>query len=164
MTVFPEYAMRRADRALSKEEAHKILENGEYGHMATLGEDGMPYGIPLSYVLEGDTIYFHCALEGRKIRNISHFPRVCFTVVGKVQAAYAHGFTTWFESAMVFGTVRRIDDEQEKYRILYALATKYLPDHVAAHAEDDIARSHAITGVYGIHIEQLTGKAKRQKN
>lgn len=164
MTTLTDCPMRRVDRALGTEEARAILERGEYGFMSTIGQDGIPYGVPLSYVVDGDMIYFHCALEGRKIRNITQCPQVCFTVVGTVQAVYDKGFTTWYESAMVFGMVQKIDDVQEKHRILLALATKYLPEHVAAHAENDIARSHAITGVYGIRIEQLTGKAKRPKN
>lgn len=164
MVTMPDFPMRRADRALSREEARCILEKGEYGFMSTIGQDGFPYGVPLSYVVEGDWIYFHCALEGRKIRNITQCPKVCFTVVGTVQAVYDKGFSTLYESAMVFGAVQRVDDEQEKHRILFALAEKYLPDHVATHAEQDIARSHANTGVYGIRIGQLTGKARRQKN
>lgn len=163
MPTLPDSPMRRADRALSVEEARCILEKGEYGVMSTIGDDGAPYGVPLSYILDGDMIYFHCALEGRKIRNITQCSQVCFTVVGTVQAVYDKGFTTWYESAMVFGTVGKIDDSREKHRILLALATKYLPEHVAAHAEKDIARSQAITGVYGIRIGQLTGKSKRQE-
>lgn len=164
MTTFPDCSMRRSDRALSTEEARRILEKGEYGIMSTTGQDGIPYGVPLSYVVEDDMIYFHCAMDGRKIRNITQHPEVCFTVVGAVQAVYDKGFSTWYESAMVFGTVRKIDNEQDKHRILLDLAAKYLPEHVAVHAEADIARSCAITEIYGIHICQMTGKAKRPQN
>ena len=42
--------MRRKDRALSKETAIQILKDGECGILATCGEAGQPYGVPLSYV------------------------------------------------------------------------------------------------------------------
>ena len=156
------FPIRRQDRALATEEARNIVERGQYGVLSTVGPEGLPYGVPLSYVVLDDTLYFHAALEGRKIDNISFCPNVCFTVIGAVESVYAKGFTTWYESAMVFGSIHRVDTPEEKRRILFALAEKYLPDHVAEHADHDIARSLGVTAVYGLSIDRLTGKAKRR--
>lgn len=157
------YPMRRSDRALSEEEARAILDKGQFGFLATVGPDGLPYGVPLSYVVLQNCIYFHCAQQGRKIDNLQHCPMCSFTVVGEVQSAYDNGFTTWFESAMAFGRIRSVENTQEKERILRALAAKYLPGHME-HADHDIARSFNVTAVYGMEIDFVSGKAKKKKN
>ena len=41
--------MRRAERALSEEESLGILRCGQYGILSTIGPDGYPYGVPVSY-------------------------------------------------------------------------------------------------------------------
>lgn len=155
------YSVRRSDRALTDSEALTILHDGQYGILSTIGPDALPYGVPLSYVVLNNCIYFHCAHEGRKIDNLSHSPQACFTVVGAVESVYDNGFSTWYESAMVFGEVQKIDDPTEKKHCLLALATKYLPDFLE-HAEHDIARSLQRTAIYGMKIEHITGKAKRK--
>jgi len=57
--------MRRSDRAISKEETMQLLNNCEYGVLSSVSESGEPYGVPLSYYLVDDAIYFHSALEGK---------------------------------------------------------------------------------------------------
>lgn len=42
--------MRRKDKELFGADIEVILEKGEYGVLSTVGPDGTPYGIPLSYV------------------------------------------------------------------------------------------------------------------
>ena len=157
-----EQVMRRKDRAITEAEARALLEKGEYGFLATVGDDGLPYGVPLSFVLLEGALYFHSAMEGRKIRNLVHCPQVSFTVVGQTEPVYTKNFTTWYESTMAFGTVASVTDEDEKFRALYALAAKYLPEHMDR-AEGDIRHSLARTAVYKLTIESLTGKAKRPR-
>ena len=154
-----EWTMRRKDRAMTDEAARELLDKGEYGFLATVGADGLPYGVPLSYVLVGDKLYVHSAGEGRKIANLAHCSQVSFTVVGRTQPVYAKNFTTWYESVMAFGTVDAVTDEDEKFQALYALATKYLPGYLDR-AEEDIRHSLARTSVYRMTVESLTGKAK----
>ena len=152
--------IRRQDRAISYEEGLKILEEGEYGVLATADAGALPYATPLSYVLHGGKLCFHCALVGHKIDNIRQNPRACFAVVGKTQAVYNGGFSTFYESCLVFGEVREIDDSEEKKQILLALAQKYLPEHQDK-AEASIRAAFAKTAVYALHIKSLSAKAKR---
>ena len=151
--------MRRKDRRLSDEESAALLARGEYGVMATVDARGRPYGVPLSYLWRDGLVYLHSALQGYKIDNIRANSAVSFTVVGRTQPVYEKNFTTWYESVMVFGQVAEIADPEKKYAILYALAEKYLPDHLDK-AEEDIKRSLARTVVYAITPERITGKAK----
>ena len=51
--------IRRKDRILDNELAIRLLEEAEYGFLAMSGINGYGYGIPINYVKEGDSIYFH---------------------------------------------------------------------------------------------------------
>lgn len=152
--------MRRRDRQLGEDEARAILEAGEYGILATVGEDGQPMGTPLSYVVDGGCIWFHGAKAGQKQQNMAVQPKVCFTVVGATQPIFDNNFTTLFESAMVYGTVSDVADEPEKERILLLICRKYLPDHMDKAAEY-VRGSLAQTMLQRISIDHITGKAKR---
>ena len=151
--------IRRKDRSLSEEDSTALLARGEYGVLATVDAKGRPYGVPLSYIWRNGRVYFHSALQGHKISNIGVNNAVSFTVVGDTQPVYANNFTTYYESAVVFGTVSEIADSDEKYAVLHALAEKYLPEHMDK-AEGDITRSFARTAVYAIFPELITGKAR----
>jgi len=77
--------MRRKDRETPRLEAEAILAAGAYGVLSTVGEDGQPYGVPVSYTYKNNCIYFHCAAVGHKIENIQNNPRVSFCVVGNTR-------------------------------------------------------------------------------
>ena len=77
--------IRRKDRILDNELAIRLLEEAEYGFLAMSGINGYGYGIPINYVKEGDSIYFHCAPEGDKLECLRENPKVSFTVVGATQ-------------------------------------------------------------------------------
>ena len=51
--------MRRKRQALSGELCEEILKNGRCGTLALSGDNGYPYAVPMSYVFDGDKIYFH---------------------------------------------------------------------------------------------------------
>lgn len=155
-----EKIMRRNDRQRSRAEAMAILQNGEYGVLATSDGEGQPYGVPLSYIVQNEHIYFHCTFEGHKIDNIKLNPRASFTVVGRTKPVYVNSFSTYFESAIVFGRISELVDPKEKYAVLYDLAEKYLPEYMDK-ADSEINKSLARTAVYGLAMEVVTAKAKR---
>ena len=97
-------SVRRQDRLLGEERARELLRGGEYGFLAMASDEGA-YGIPVNYVAEGDTIYIHCAPEGRKLRAIAADARVSFCVVG-VTRPVPEKFTTAYESIVVSGRAR----------------------------------------------------------
>lgn len=157
-----EHKMRRSDRLMDEEKTKELLIRGEYGVLSMTDADGAPYAVPLSYVYMNDSIYFHCALSGRKLDCLSREPRVCFNVVDGVKAIYANDFTTLYNSAMVFGKAYIVTDEEEKGVALYALSEKYLPEHIKK-APKDITQFMKRTGVYKIIIESMSGKANTPK-
>lgn len=61
--------IRRQDRLLSEEKAYALKKNEEYGVLSMVSETGSGYGIPINFVFDNhNAIYFHCALDGKKIR------------------------------------------------------------------------------------------------
>lgn len=104
--------------------ARALLINGTYGVLATVGEDGMPYGVPLSYVAEKNRVYFHGADCGQKLKNLKHNPRATFTVVAEVTPQPAQ-YTILYRSVIAFGKVRRLTDPAEKRAVLQKLCQKY---------------------------------------
>ena len=50
------HEMRKKERRLQDEETRALLRTGEYGVLATIGQDGQPYGVPMSYAFAEDHI------------------------------------------------------------------------------------------------------------
>ena len=143
--------------------AHELLERGAYGVLASVGKDGRPYGVPLSYVIMNDALYFHCAVQGRKLDNIRFNPHVTFSVVGEALPFFIeerNDYSTAYESAFVEGEAREVADDEEKNRALIALVQKYLPANLDR-APISIARSGNHTLVVRIDIKMVTGKKRR---
>ncbi len=149
---------RRKDRALSRQEALSILSSGEFGILSTVGANGQPYGVPVSFCLIGESIYFHCAIEGHKLNNISSNRRVSFCVVGRTQVQ-AEAFSTIYESAIVTGKASEVFDA-EKQDALVGLLKKYS----SAYLEEGmkyIGAKRERTRVFKVSIDSITGKAKK---
>jgi len=155
----PTTEIRRKDRAISKEEAIQILKNGQYGILATMGEDGYPYGVPLSYAYTNDgKIWFHGAKEGHKVNNLNFCSKVSFTVVGKTQVL-PDKFSTNYESAVVFGQVQ-LCEGLDKMKGIMEIVAKYSPDYQSegeAFAQKAMNAMH----VYCLTVEAVTGKARK---
>lgn len=152
------YSMRRTDRQIQSGDCDELLAAGIYGILAT-ASDEQPYAVPLSYIWLDKKIYFHCAINGRKLDNLAANPQVCFTVVGNdVEAFFWEGnYSTTYSSVMIFGKCRIVVDLAEKKSALQALCQKYLPNHMD-HVDQAIQSANKITAVYVINPESVTGK------
>ncbi|WDP90279.1 MAG: pyridoxamine 5'-phosphate oxidase family protein [Desulfobacter sp.] len=147
--------MRRKDKRLSREQALEVLEAGEEGVLATVGEDGYPYAVPLNYVFHNGAVYFHCAPFGHKIDNMAFNPKVSFCVTSGT-GIIAEEFSTRYKSAVIFGRAQEVlgDDKIDGLR---ALVKRLAPDHLPA-GEDYIQRDLRKTRVFKIVVEQISGK------
>lgn len=150
--------VRRQDRLLDEGRAREILLGGEYGFLAMASPEG-GYGIPVNYVVEGGTVYIHCAPEGRKLRAMASDCRVSFCVVGATRPV-PEKFTTAYESIVIEGRARVVVSDDERRRALELLVEKYSPDYAAVGAAY-IEKSFHRTAVIAIDAERCSGKAKR---
>lgn len=172
--------MRRKDRQMSKEFALEIIDKSRYG-VISLCDGNQPYGVPISIVRDEETLYFHSAMEGRKTEIFKENSKVSISFVGDVKVPdnftqeeldqmaqdeskailfISSVFTTEFESAIVTGKVKLVEDKDEKINAMKYICQKYTPTkmkyfHVAINA--GLHR----TNVYKIKIEEITGKRKK---
>ena len=148
--------MRRKDKMKTYEEAVQILGECTNGVLSVTGDDGYPYGVPVSYIYHDGKIYFHCAGEGHKLDAIKADSRVSFTVVGADEIA-PEKFTTAYKSVIAFGKASIIDTDEEKMAALNLIREKYsgnFPKEGAAYIEKFWDK----TTVVVIEIEHMTGK------
>ena len=141
------------------EAALEVIDKSSYSVMATVNSDSSPYCIPISPVREGEWLYFHTALEGQKIDNIRGNSRVCITCVGG-QEAIPGKFALKFESAVIVGRAEEIMNREEKLRALRLISERYTPDNMAAF-DKAIESDYDLTSVWKIHIDEISGKARR---
>jgi uncharacterized protein len=151
--------MRRIDRSLSEAEAREIMARADHGFLATVGEDGWPYAVPVNHVLAGDLLYFHCALSGHKLENLAREERVAYSAIASSEILPKE-VTTHFESAIVFGRANIVEDAAEKRRALDLLGSRFCAGF-EAEVQEEIRKDGPKTLVVRIRIERITGKANR---
>ena len=151
--------LRRQDRAISEAEAKELLHKAEYGILSTVSHDGQPYGVPLNYCVIEDCMYFHHAVEGHLIENISGNPLVSFCVVGHTEIM-PEKFGTLYESVILSGKIEEVFDDQ-KQTGLEALVSKYSPDF-KEEGREYIEKLWDRTRVFRTTIADISGKARRE--
>lgn len=155
-------SVRRQDRLLDEYGAYSLLTNGEYGIMSMVTPDGEPYGIPVSYVWDGvDTIYIHCAPEGKKIRCLRTDCIVSFCIVGNT-GIVPHKFTTNYESIILSCRADIGLDVDERMRALTMIIDKYSPKFRDM-GEHYAKRSFHRTEIIRLTVVSFSGKSKRVK-
>ena len=150
--------MRRAEKALSNEEMLEIMNSSLYGVLSTVDKDGIPYGVPLSFVYDDNHIYFHCATVGQKLDNISDNNNVSFCVVTDVETI-PEQFNTKYKSVIAFGKVFEVLADQ-KEDIFKKLIYKYSKDFMVPGMEY-IKKSGGSARIYQIEIDHITAKGKK---
>lgn len=173
--------MRRKDREMSSEFGLEVIERAQYGVLSMVDDKGEPYSIPLSIARKGDFLYFHSAKEGKKVELFEREPKVRVVFVGNVEVPELYSneeledisedkgaaaalastvFTTEFESAVVSGTVRIVQEKEEKIEALRLICEKYTPSKLKY---IDIAIDGGLhrTNIYKIKIEEVTAKRKK---
>ena len=150
-------AMRRKRQQLSEKECRAVLERGTSGVLAVSGDDGYPYAVPLSYVYTEGKLFFHSAKSGHKIDAIMRSGKASFCVVDQDQIV-PEEYTTYFRSVIAFGTVRILEDDNEKREAVRMLAVKYAPDDTEENRERAIEREWKPLCMLEMEIEHMTGK------
>jgi NADH-quinone oxidoreductase subunit F len=149
--------MRRSEKALANTETIAALNAGEYGILSTIGSDGYPYGVPIHYAYDNGIIYFHSAVVGHKLDNISNNCNVSFCVVVG-ERVIPSSFTTRYQSVIVMGKAKELYEE-EKREGLIALVKKLSGNFVGAGIKYIEANWNSAR-LFKIDIEQITGKGR----
>src|SRR6059036_410988 len=107
--------LRRADRVMPDDNTLQFLQRGFAGRLASIGEDGYPYCVPLLYVCMDGEVFVHNTLARGHLRaNADHEPRVCFEI-DEPGEVFAYGrfecdSTVEYRSVIVFGRIRVVED------------------------------------------------------
>ena len=140
-----------------------FLKRTKIGHIATRWDD-QPFITPSTfwYDEEHQEIIFHSNVVGRIRANSERHPEVCFEAseYGRfLPSNISLEFSMQYESVVVFGEIRIIDDAIEKRRGLNGLVEKYFPgmkpgEEYRPITDGELKR----TSVYAIRIESWSGK------
>ena len=152
-------SLRRKDRAISEAEAMELLGKAEYGILSTVSDDGQPYGVPLNFCIVEDCLYFHHAIEGHLIENLTGNPLVSFCIVGDTELM-PEKFGTLYESVILSGNIEEVFEAQ-KLTGLEGLVAKYSPDF-KEEGREYIEKLWDRTRVFKIKISNISGKARRK--
>jgi len=144
--------LRRQDRELGAEKSWELLLAGTEGFLATVGEGGYPYVVPVNYALVDQTVYVHSALSGHKVDNLRLHPSACFSVMADVSPGIG---TTYYRSVVAFCRARLLEEGDEWQRALTALGGKFMPNGCVL--------PFTRTLVIALDIQHLSGKANRPR-
>lgn len=151
------HKMRRNVQQLSQEESEAVLLRGTAGVLALAGDKAFPYAVPISYIYDGEHIYFHSATEGHKIDAIERNPNASFAVIDQDEVI-PEKYTTAFRSVIVFGSIRIIGDDTEKRAAVRKLALKYAPDNTEQQHAAEIDGAWSRFCMLEMSIAHMTGK------
>ena len=149
--------MRRKDREISEEKAFAILIEGEYGILSVVSQDNTPYGVPLNFCVIGRKMYFHCALDGRKLDILNKNNLVSFCVVSSTEVM-PDKFGTKYESVILTGNAIEVFAETKRNG-LEGLLHKYSPAYMESGLKY-IDKLTDKTNVFEIEIQNISGTAR----
>lgn len=161
--------IRRAELAQDDSWVKAFLHRASFGATATVC-NGQPFITNTLFVYdeEANAIYMHTSRHGRLFHNVvgNNNDRVCFSTarMGRLLPAdKASGVDVEYASAVVFGRIGLINDQDEACRVLHMLLGKYFPDMPPDKypvTDEDVER----TAVYRIRIEQWSGKQSKDED
>ena len=123
--------MRRRDREITnRQEILNILSRADICRIA-LHDDEYPYIVPMNFGFEDNgtlILYFHCAVEGRKLDLIRNNNNVGFEVetdTKKVTGSKACNSSIYYKSVIGCGSVEIMNSQEDKVHGLDVLMKHY---------------------------------------
>lgn len=151
---------RMKTHPLSEEQIIKLLERSQTGSLATLNSDGTPYVTPIHFVYCNNKIYAHGLPKGKKLDNIAQDKRVGLSVYEMNELLLDPNekpcdTNTKYESIIISGDAKLVEDIQLKEKILKKVVEKYTPHLSGKELPAPMVKG---TAVIQIDITEITGK------
>lgn len=150
-------SMRRHRQQLSQQQSIKLLESSTSGTLSLNQPDGFPYQVPLSYVYTDGKLYFHCALSGYKLDLIHQDDRAGFCVIAQDRIC-PERYTTFYQSVVLRGRVRIVEQPDEKMDAVRKLCARYVPLDSPQSHQQTIDKEWSSLCILCFEIEQMSGK------
>ena len=153
--------LKRTDKLMSAAETTGLLTQAYAGRLATVGANGYPYIVPLLFVwLDGEIWVHNTRVRGHLRDNVDRDQRVCFEA-DEPGPIFPYGSTECdtsiaYRSVVAYGTIRIVEDREQKQRFFAALLDKYR-DPKWDRPRYSFPRIDQVT-VYAIAIREMTGK------
>ena len=148
--------MRRQDLALTKDEAMAVIDEIQFAVLCLTDPTGLPYGVPMDYVREGKSLYFHGSKEGRKVNSMKALPKACAVIIGENEIV-PHKFGRQYKSVIVEGTIELIDEPEIKRQVMTWVVKRKSPDHLEK-GQMVIEKTLERVLVYKMDMETVSGK------
>ena len=150
--------MRRKEREIGdRKEIDGIIARCRVCRLA-LCDEGQPYVVPLHFGYDGRCLYFHAALEGKKIDILRRNDRVAFEfdiLHGIVPGERACDWGSRYESVVGSGRAEIVEDAKARKAALDCIMRQYGGD-AGDFSESVLAR----TLILRVRILALSGKAR----
>lgn len=150
--------MLSEENKLTEKEIFELLINEPVGHLG-LANEKQPYIVPLNYIYSNGAVYFHCALEGRKIDYIKINPKACFQVGrydGLIGSDLPCAHNYHYKSIIVEGIIEEVFNQKEKEAVLRGLVAKYAGPEIA---EKSIPEKRIETvAIYCLIPDKISGR------
>lgn len=107
-----------------------IIDAGFIAHVSYIYQ-GKAISIPMAYVRLEDKMYIHGSLKNRMLLAILESKEASLTIMhldGLVLARSGFHHSVNYRSATIFGSVKAIEDKEEKTHILKAIVDQMIPD------------------------------------
>ena len=119
-------------------------------------EANQPYVVPLCFGYKDNTLYFHCAGQGKKLDILRKNNNVCFEVDIDSRVIKADQACDWgmkYKSVIGFGKAVFIEDVESKRKALDIIIRQY-SEKPFEYPEEAVKN----TVVIKVEIESMTGK------
>jgi nitroimidazol reductase NimA-like FMN-containing flavoprotein (pyridoxamine 5'-phosphate oxidase superfamily) len=149
------FHVRRKDKEISDfSEIEQIMKKATVCCLGLI-DRGEAYVVPVNFGYERNTIYFHSALEGRKVDLMKRSNRVGFAVYNDITIVESprSNCTVKYRSVLGSGLTYIVEDKEDKIHGLKAIMRQCAGNEYGF-AEDRVEK----TLVVRIEIENMTGK------
>ena len=148
--------MRRTEREIKdKSEIEQIISKAIVCRVA-VSDENEPYIIPMCFGFRDGVLFFHSALEGKKIEILKKNNKVCFEMDIDTELVEGEKGCDWgikYASVIGFGKATFVEDIQEKRNALHILLEHY-SNKKFEFSEESLSQ----VAIIKIQIESLTGK------
>ncbi len=120
--------MRRKDKEITDiDEIERIIKKAIRCRIGLVDSDE-PYVVPVSFGYERNALYFHSALEGRKVELIKKNNKICFEIDTDVEVVKDKKPCAWtmkYRSVIGVGRAYILENDEEKSHGLKLIMKQY---------------------------------------
>ena len=148
--------MRRKDKEMGERAMiDSVIERAKVCHLGMCNK-GIPYIVPMCFGYEGNTIFLHCAKEGRKIEFLKSNSTVCFEFESDCEVKIGDkpcSFSMKYRSVMGYGEASFVEELEAKRKALEIIMRQYTQGSFTFPEE-----ALGNIAIIKIQIAEITGK------